>query len=149
MKNYVDNKCTYGYITLCDRCRSLIRHTLPRSWDHVDTSISVTGFPEVRCERCGKVDKKRGGSMRENYATELALLRRMCELVECEHEFHAFRTEDGLFLETGSFVDADLGFIMFLLKHRVPFYVKYRGEQVQLAGHRIEESYFAYTNTLK
>ena len=47
--------------------------------------------------------------MPENFVTELALLRRICELVAEGMEFRAYMTEEGWYLEVGSFVNtADL-----------------------------------------
>lgn len=46
LKNFVDSKCAWGYMTLCIPCRA----AAPK---HVDLTKEVTGFPQVECELCG------------------------------------------------------------------------------------------------
>jgi len=52
LTNYLDSKCAWGYITLCDDCRS----KAPR---HVDTNHPIKDYlPADHCEIC-----KRPGSL--------------------------------------------------------------------------------------
>lgn len=45
--NYEDSKCHYGYMTVCDICK-------PNAPSHVNLDKRVLGFPEVKCEMCGR-----------------------------------------------------------------------------------------------
>ena len=55
LHNYVDHKCVYGYMTICDKCKA-------NAPSHVDTKKLVKGFDTGQCEICKKepkVDKKK------------------------------------------------------------------------------------------
>ena len=55
MRNYQDNKCSWGYITLCDRCAEIVKANPHRRNAHIKTEIEVKGFPLMEeCEACGK-----------------------------------------------------------------------------------------------
>lgn len=50
MKNYLDKKCTYGYMTVCDSCKDKVP-------SHVDLNKVVLGFPIIKCEICKRKNK--------------------------------------------------------------------------------------------
>lgn len=50
MNNYEDNKCVWGYMTICDSCK-------PLTPKHVNIKKEVAGFPIVQCEICKKRNK--------------------------------------------------------------------------------------------
>jgi len=55
LRNYVDSKCHWGYMTLCDRCVGEMTSDARkhRMYKQVDIYHCVEGFPTPSCERCG------------------------------------------------------------------------------------------------
>ena len=53
MKNYQDDKCSWGYITLCDDCVDIIKESKSRNLRHIHLDRVVKGVPLMEeCEAC-------------------------------------------------------------------------------------------------
>jgi hypothetical protein len=54
LKNYQDDRCKWGYITLCELCAMYVASRLLYSYRHIHIDKPVTDVPVAeKCELCG------------------------------------------------------------------------------------------------
>lgn len=57
MRNYQDDICTWGYITLCSKCAEIVKQKPNRRTKNIHIDKEVTGVPLMpECEACGGKD---------------------------------------------------------------------------------------------
>ena len=55
LKNYKDDLCQWGYITLCDKCVQVVKDNKNRWHTHIHVDKEVNDVPLMEtCEACGK-----------------------------------------------------------------------------------------------